>query len=189
MDWDELDKKFQKEQKYMNLSALGIRVFSIVKVYEPDNIENNYTFATNDYVNNNKKQRGTGETYQQRMLDVRVMLQNKREYNQLMKVRMSERVFRRILVIRDELNYYHGEIPPNVIYWKLHSTKVWIALISDDQFKLIKPWLLDRDYHEKLINQKLKDEIPWVGYGTRRNLMTFKRWYHIPHGNVTVIER
>ena len=178
MNWDKYEKKFKRTLHHLNIKAMGIRVFEILRVYEPVKVENDYTFASSKYMKWCKKERDVKESYHVVDMDIKVKFWVNKEMNgQLSKISMSEKMFNKIIDVRLQLQHYKWEVPKYVIYWKLDRMHVWVAYITEEKYQMLKELLVDFDYSNSLLREKVKETVAWYGNKAWCPLSKMERWY------------
>ena len=175
MDWDKEKREYQKKQHLRNIKSIGIKVFKVIKSYPPRTVKNDYKLASDDY----KKQlnKTDEEEYLIKDLDIRVRFWNDREMYQLARVNMSNKIWLKVLELRELIEFYKFHVPRYVIYWKQSRMGVIIAFMTEQQYNDLKPILVNFDYRNKEMRRSLFNLIGFYGRNVMLPYSKLLKWY------------
>lgn len=168
-----LGKRMRRRFKLAKLSK-GIKVFEIVDVKPAETVINDYKKIGSDNYLKVNLNLNRSHSYKVRSLIVKVRFWNSdlKFINQNVTVKMSEKVWIRLLELSEILKMNNYEQGKYVLYWKRNMTCVWLAFITEEQYLKHEEMLAREDWDE-IENS----EIHWFTRNRKLQYDKFHKFY------------
>jgi len=172
------EKSFKRRPKRLYLKQLGVKVFKIIKKHEQQTVNNNYSFASKQYVKGVNGWEMKKMKYKLIPFTIEIQYWYLRNYaGELADTTISETVWYNLIRLRDKIMKHKYEVGHNIIYWKKSFSMVWIAFLTDKRLEQLLPILYEFDHRDDFKCNNLKRVIPWYGNKAVFSLKDFKQFY------------
>ena len=182
IDWSNVQEKYKKKTLWLPLKLIGgMFVFEVIKEGGLNKVNNDYKFASDNYMRTAHHKKSNQESYLTRDLEVCVASYPNKPHleNQLINVSMSDRLWERIVeltLMLDKFKYPRGKY---LAYWKRNFNMVWFAFLDEKKWAEIKEVVVNMEKGNREQTNWLKEHVYWRGNQAPFRLDSFKDFYGV----------